>query len=414
MGTIKQNQDLATTWIIDTSNDSYSLGKNAEIKTDGEAAIDVALGANNNDIILRGDAIAENTNAVVKIAGSGTHLAIAEGGSVQGSSSGIGVLSSGANFSMANAGYISGKSYAVSAANYSDIDNSGIVVSNQVGIAGDDGLDLLNSGSINAATFGVLANADGTVIRNLEGAQIVSEGAAIALSGEGTAVIRNAGLLKGQQVVSDGAGDTTVINTGKMLGNAHLGAGDDVFNTRNGKFDGLVNGGDGDDLYIISKSNTQIEEQPAFGYDTVKSTVSFTLGDYLEDLKLLGAKDANATGNEANNVLTGNRGDNIVSGMGGNDYLIGGKGDDTLLGGAGQDLFDFRKGTGDDVVEDFVNGEDVIFTPFANNGPEIADLIANHAVEKNGGVMIAYGDDSLFLKGMTMEQLDESDFFSGL
>ena len=77
-------------------------------------------------------------------------------------------------------------------------------------------------------------------------------------------------------------------------------------------------------------------------------------------------------------------------------------------------MFDFRKGTGDDVVEDFIDGEDLIFTSFANDGPEIADLIANHATEKGGGVMITYGQDSIFLKGMTIEQLDESDFFTGL
>jgi len=414
MGTKNQFQDLETTWIVDTSNDTYTLGKNAEINTDGESAIEVLEDANNNDIVLKGDAIATNANTVVKVAGSGTHFSIAQSGSIQGASSGIGLLSTGANFSLVNDGYISGDSYAVSVTDFSEVDNNGVIVSGQVGVAGDDGLDLFNSNSINGEVYGVLANADGTVIRNVAGAQIISEGAAIGLSGEGTAIIRNAGLLKGQQVVSDGDGDTTIINTGKMLGNAQLGAGDDVFNTRNGKFDGVVNGGDGDDLYVISKSNTQIEELPAFGYDTVKSTVSFTLGDNLEDLTLLGAKNANATGNEGSNVLRGNRGDNILNGMGGNDYLIGGKGDDTLFGGAGQDMFDFRKGTGDDVVEDFVNGEDVIFTPFANDGPEIADLIANHASEKGGGVLITYGQDSLFLKGMTLEQLDESDFFSGL
>src|SRR5690606_12569145 len=147
--------------------------------------------------------------------------------------------------------------------------------------------------------------------------------------------------------------------------------GDDIFNTKKGKVEGEVNGGDGNDTYIIGKSGTNIVEQPGFGYDTVKSSASFTLGDNLEDLTLLGKKNVDATGNAGNNVLTGNKGDNVLMGMDGEDYLQGGKGNDILFGGAGEDMFDFRKGTGDDVIEDFVNGEDLIFTPFGNDGPSI-------------------------------------------
>ena len=414
MGTKNQNENLSTTWMIDTSNDTYTLAKKAKITTDGEYAVDVVEGANNNDIVLLGDMMASNANAVVRILGNNTSLEIGEKASLLGATSNVGLLVGGTNFSLSNAGLVTGKSFGVSVTDYARIENSGNMLSAQVALAGDDGLDLRNSGLIDGNVTGIMTHADGTVIRNLAGGEIQSEGTAISLLGDGNAVIRNKGLIDGVTAIYDNEAATTVINTGEIKGWVNLGAGDDVFNTRKGTFGGMVSGGDGDDTYIISKSNIQIEELLGFGYDTVKSTVSFTLGDYLEDLKLLGAKNANATGNEENNVLTGNKGENILSGMGGSDYLIGGKGDDTLLGGAGQDLFDFRKGTGDDVVEDFVNGEDVIFTPFANDGPEIADLIANHAVEKNGGVMISYGEDSLFLKGMTMEQLDASDFFSGL
>ena len=47
MGTTKQNQDLDNTWIIDSSNDTYILGKNAKITTSGEFAIEVLDGSNN-------------------------------------------------------------------------------------------------------------------------------------------------------------------------------------------------------------------------------------------------------------------------------------------------------------------------------------------------------------------------------
>ncbi|MDB5550422.1 MAG: hemolysin-type calcium-binding repeat family protein [Rhizobium sp.] len=414
MGTIKQNQDLETTWMIDTSNDTYILGKNALIETSGEFAIDVAAGFNNNTLILKGEATATDTTSVVRVAGNNTHVDVLLGGHINGLGANIGLNATGSGFSLNNAGGISGASYAVSVGDYSEVVNSGLMLSGQVGLGAGEGLDLTNSGRITGDTYGVLADADGAVIENLKGGKITADTTGVNLSGEGTAVIHNSGLIKAGVAISDGAADTTVINKGTIDGNVFLGAGDDVFNTRKGTFDGQVNGGDGNDTYIIGDTFTDIVEQPGFGYDKVKSTVSFTLGENLEDLILQGKKNASATGNEGNNTITGNKGDNVLTGMDGDDYLKGGKGDDRLFGGADQDMFDFRKGGGDDVVEDFVNGEDLIFTPFANDGPSIQDLIDNHAIAKNGGVLISYGDDSIFIKNMSLNQLDDSDFFQGL
>lgn len=414
MGTKNQNQDLETTWTIDTSNDDYVLAKSAKITTVGEAAIEVIAGANNNNILLKGDIEATDTMNAVTILGNGTHLEIAHTSLVDGDGSNNAIVANGTDFSMLNNGTVYGKSFALSVGDYAQVTNTGEFSSSQVGIGANEGLSLRNSGEIRGDLFGVMADAEGTVIRNLQGGSIIADTSAISLSGEGTSVIKNSGAIMGVTAISDGAGETTIVNKGLITGSISLGAGDDIFNTRNGEYKGTVNGGDGDDLYIIGKSNTQIEEQPGFGYDKVRSTASFTLGENIEDLTLLGGKNANATGNEGNNVLTGNKGDNILNGLGGDDYLIGGKGDDTMFGGAGQDMFDFKKGTGNDVVEDFTDGEDLVFCLFANSGPEIADLLANHAAEKNGGVMITYGDDSLFLKGMTLNQLGEADFFTGL
>ncbi|MGV3553140.1 calcium-binding protein [Rhizobium sp.] len=414
MGTKNQNQDLTATWTIDTSNDTYTLGKNASIITDENAAIVVEAGANNNKLVLKGDAEATDAQYVVNILGNGTHLVIAKTSNINGADANVGVMATGVNFSMVNSGAISGVSFGLGVSDYADVVNKGSITSQQVGIGGNEGLNLANSGKIDGDVYGILSEADGVVIHNLLGGKILSDTTAIGLYGEGTAEITNAGLIKGIIAISDGEADTTIVNKGTIKGNVNLGAGEDVFNTLNGKFEGIVNGGDGNDTYIINDKDTQIAEQPAFGYDKVRSMTSYTLGDNLEDLILLGDKDTNANGNDGSNVLTGNKGDNVLRGFDGSDYLKGGKGNDILIGGDQGDMFDFRKGTGHDVVKDFVNGEDVIFTPFANNGPDIANLIENHAVEKNGGVLISYGDDSIFLKGMTMNQLDETDFFSGL
>jgi Ca2+-binding RTX toxin-like protein len=414
MGTKNQNQDLETTWTIDTSNDTYVLGENAEILTEGEAAIEVLAGANNNKVVIKGDAEATDTQNVVNILGNGTHLQIALGGGVNGNSVNTGIMAAGADFSMVNNGSISGISYAVAVSDYADVTNKGVILSQQVGIGGGEGLDVVNSGSVNAEVYGILTDAAGAVIDNLKGGKILSDSTAIGFTGEGTSEITNAGLIKGIIAIADGAGDTTIVNTGMIKGNVNLGAGDDVFNTLKGEFKGTVNGGAGDDLYLVNSKTTAIEEQPEFGYDKVRSTASFSLGQNIEDLTLLGSKDTYARGNGDDNVLTGNSGDNEIRGYAGEDYLKGGKGNDILRGGADEDMFDFAKGTGDDVVEDFVNGEDKIFSLFANDVNEIADLIENHAFAKNGGVMIVHDGDSLFLKGMSLNQLDETDFFSGL
>jgi Ca2+-binding RTX toxin-like protein len=409
MGTIKQNQDLEMTWTIDTSNDTYILGETAQITTVGSSAINVVWGNNNDNIILKGDVRASDTNRVVNIEGNGHHLQVAKTSHIDGTDANIGVYSNGANFTMANAGKIEGDSSAVVVDDFSEIKNSGKILSAQVGISSGEGLQLTNSGKVEGDVYGVLADSAGTVINNLQDGRITSAGTAIHLMDGGDALIKNAGLIKGVNAINDGDGDSEIINKGTIEGNVNLGEGDDVFNTRAGTFNGVVNGGDGDDTYVIGKASVQIAEQPGFGSDTVKSTVSYTLGANLEDLVLQGLKDLKGTGNEGNNELTGNKGDNVLKGMDGEDQLIGGKGNDRLFGGAGEDIFDFRKGTGHDVVEDFVNGEDVIFTPFA---ADEGDLLANHLIQKKGGVLLSYGDDSLFIKGATLAELDENDFFT--
>ncbi|MDB5550419.1 MAG: hemolysin-type calcium-binding repeat family protein, partial [Rhizobium sp.] len=389
MATKNINEDMTTTLVIGTSNDTYILGKNATIETLEELAIDIGGGANNNTLVLKGDVTAEDTVSVIRAAGGNTHIDIRHGADVNGLGADVGIVASGLNLSLDNAGDIFGGLLGASVEDYAEIVNSGRIFGAQAGLSAAEGLQLTNSGIISGDSFAVLAGADGSVIRNLKGGQIIGETTGVSLVNDGAALINNAGLVKGQTAISDGGSDTTVINKGKIDGNVSLGAGDDIFNTRAGKFVGVVNGGDDNDTYIIGKPGTQIEEAADSGLDKVKSTVSFTLGENLEDLILEGTKNAKGTGNTDDNTITGNKGDNVLSGLDGDDYLIGGKGKDVFIGGAGEDLFDFRKGTGHDVVNDFVDGEDVIYTPFA---ADEADLLANHLIEKNGGVLVSYGN----------------------
>ncbi|WP_230401119.1 calcium-binding protein [Microcystis aeruginosa] len=84
-------------------------------------------------------------------------------------------------------------------------------------------------------------------------------------------------------------------------------------------------GGLGNDTYQIDTTTDTITENANQGTDTVQSSVTYTLGNNLENLTLTGTTNINGTGNAANNILTGNSGNNILNGSDGNDTLIGGK-----------------------------------------------------------------------------------------
>ena len=77
-------------------------------------------------------------------------------------------------------------------------------------------------------------------------------------------------------------------------------------------------GGEGDDTYVVNDaSDTLIEEATADGglFDTVESSVTFTLQTNFERLFLQGSDHLNGTGNSADNFISGNSGDNILIGQ---------------------------------------------------------------------------------------------------
>ena len=107
--------------------------------------------------------------------------------------------------------------------------------------------------------------------------------------------------------------------TGDEFGNALKGgAGGDI-----------MTGGDGDDTYGVDNVGDKvIENGPAGGFDTVKSSINYTLGTDLERLVLTGSA-LNGTGNGAANILVGNDAANLLNGAGGADVMRGLGGDDT-------------------------------------------------------------------------------------
>jgi Ca2+-binding RTX toxin-like protein len=78
----------------------------------------------------------------------------------------------------------------------------------------------------------------------------------------------------------------------------------------------------------------QVIENAGAGYDIVYASADYTLPSNVEEVRLLGSADLDATGNSADNVLVGNKGDN------------------RLRGGSGADVYVHQLYGGDDVIEE--------------------------------------------------------------
>jgi len=114
----------------------------------------------------------------------------------------------------------------------------------------------------------------------------------------------------------------------------------------------LMIGGRGNDTYVVDNSFDLIVEFADEGIDTVKSSVSRTLGSDVEHLELTGSANINGTGNRLDNVIIGNSGINTLTGNDGNDTLTGNAGNDILAGGKGSDTYLFRRNDGINTVNE--------------------------------------------------------------
>ena len=128
------------------------------------------------------------------------------------------------------------------------------------------------------------------------------------------------------------------------------GAGNDWIDGGSGN-DTMV-GGSGDDTFVVNATGDIVTEAVNEGTDTVRSSITLTLGNNVENLVLTGSSALNGTGNALNNVITGNSGSNTLTGAAGNDTLDGGAGTDSLVGGTGADTYLFGRGWGVDTVQE--------------------------------------------------------------
>lgn len=190
----------------------------------------------------------------------------------------------------------------------------------------------------------------------------------------------------GNDLLAGGSGDDTLSGA---LGDDSLtgGAGNDVLAGGGGTdlLDGgagadQMAGGSGDDTYLVDDLADQVTEVAAEGYDTVRSTKSFTLSANVEALILENDPSAlTGTGNELDNALTGNANNNTLLGLAGNDSLIGGAGNDLLDGGTGIDTL--VGGSGDDTYVVDATGD--LITELSAEGNDTVLANADYALSAN-------------------------------
>lgn len=195
-----------------------------------------------------------------------------------------------------------------------------------------------------------------------------------------------------------------VIFLGDQATSAQAFAGDDTIYGGSGA--DRLDGGPGNDTFLVHSVQTLLIEKPGEGYDTAWFDVSdATMGANIEKGALIGSANS-LHGSETDEALVANPViGSVLYGNGGDDILWGGKGVDTLFGGAGNDTFRgggeadlLIGGTGDDtyvvsdvntrVIENPGEGQDTAWVAvsgwFVGPNVEIARLAAPGAVRLDG------------------------------
>lgn len=380
-----------SSWQIDKSSDTWILTKGTMISVSSMNAIFDDQQQHDNKIVINGSVKATDfmgTSYAIQIYGVNTDIIVGNSGILTATSA---VALTGDGQSLTNHGMV-------------DAEQTAVYIYNA-----HDSVD--NYGTIDGAAAGINAFGDAAKIVNHQDGVITSAGNAVYAFGDRDITVVNDGRIEGGiSAITLGEGKDHVTNHGKLVGDVNLGDRNDVFDTRGGKVNGTVDGGKGDDTYLVGNAAPDINESfIQGGIDTVKSTVSFAINTAIENITLLGGKDIDATGSDAGNVLRGNSGDNSLRGLGGADLLIDGKGNDRLFGGELGDTFMFKAGHGHDVIADFdaVEGDHIDLSGIAAI-KNFKDLVNHHLDVSGDDLSIAAGDDLIRIKNA-----DEADLEAG-
>lgn len=262
-------------------------------------------------------------------------------------------------------------------------------------LTGNSGANVLNGGSGNDTMVGgagndtyVVAQAGDIVTENPdEGMDLVQASITCTLGAD----VENL-TLTGSSGLSGTGNALDNALTGNSGGNTLTsGGGNDTLNGGSAGTDSLV-GGTGNDTYVVARTTgISITENAGEGTDTVQASVTYTLGNNVENLTLTGSSAINGTGNTLDNVLTGNGGNNTLTGGGANDTLdAGSAGTDSLVGGTGNDTYIVGRTTGITVTESASEGTDAVqasVTYTLGNNVENLTLTGASAINGTGNTL---------------------------
>ncbi len=143
-------------------------------------------------------------------------------------------------------------------------------------------------------------------------------------------------------------------------------------------------GGLGNDTYLVDNASDVVTEYAGEGTDAVRSSITYTLPDNVEQLTLTGTSNLKGTGNALDNVIVGNSGRNTLTGGAGNDWLDGGTNSDGLVGGTGDDTY-VVDATGDSITENAGEGADTVLSSVTwTLGTNLENLTLIGAIAVNG------------------------------
>ncbi|EGF91276.1 hemolysin-type calcium-binding repeat 2 copies family protein [Asticcacaulis biprosthecium C19] len=201
-------------------------------------------------------------------------------------------------------------------------------------LAGLDGNDVLDGGAGSDTmvggngndTFYVDSTGDNVVENSTGGIDTVFSSVSYNLSGRYIEFLNLTGAAH-INATGNSFANTLTGNSGNNILNGL--AGNDSLDGGAG-IDTLI-GGAGDDTFTVDNAGDTVTELTGEGTDTVRSSLNYILSANLEHLILLGASNANGTGNDGNNALTGNDGTNVLTGGLGNDtYYVQNTGDSVV------------------------------------------------------------------------------------
>ena len=189
------------------------------------------------------------------------------------------------------------------------------------------------------------------------------------VGGAGNDILRG---LSGNDSLQGGDGND-VLQGMRGIDSMTGGNGDDILSGGQGA-DNMY-GEAGNDIYVVDDAGDRTYEFSGQGIDEVRSHLAISLNEtytlngpfgpeqrlrfeHIENVRLTGSTNVNATGDANNNSIWGNSGNNQLSGLGGNDFIYGGNGNDLVVGGDGNDTL--RGDAGNDVIIGG-RGQDIMF-----------------------------------------------------